>query len=97
MTIETKTKSYRSVVDYFKELPFYNRPIKKTKVKHFKNINLLFELPFYEELSIIKTNLGFRGYAVSYKVEIIVRKDPINQLEVSKSCLASKKTCLMIF
>ena len=97
MTIETKTKSYRSVVVYFKELPFYNKSIKKTNVKHFKNLNLLFELPFYEELSIIKTNLGFRGYAVSYKVERIVRKDPINQLEVSKSCLASKKTCLMIF
>ena len=30
MTIETKTKSYRSVADYFKELPFYNRSIKKT-------------------------------------------------------------------
>ena len=29
MTIKTKTKCYRSVVDYFKELPFYNRPIKK--------------------------------------------------------------------
>ena len=26
-----------------------------------------------------------RGYAMSYKVEIIERKDPINQLEASKS------------
>ena len=95
MTIKTKTKCYRSVVDYFKELPFYNRPIKKKKLSTLKT--LIFELRFYEELSIIKTNLGFRGYAVSYKVEIIMRKDPINQLEVSKSCLASKKTCLMIF
>ena len=29
----------------------------------------------------------FRGYAWSYKVEIIERKDPINQLEASKSSI----------
>ena len=44
-------------------------------------------LPFYEELSIIKTNLAFRGYAMSYKVEIIERKYPINQLEASRSSI----------
>ena len=36
---------------------------------------------------MIKTNHAFRGYAMSYKVEIIERKDPINQLEASKSSL----------
>ena len=45
---------------------------------------MLSELPFYEELSIIKTNHAFRGYTVSFKVERIEKKDPINQLEVSK-------------
>ena len=38
-------------------------------------------------MRIIKTNHAFRGYAMSYKVEIIERKDPINQLEASKSSL----------
>ena len=45
---------------------------------------MLSGLPFYEELSIIKTNHAFEGYAESFKVEIIERKDPINKLEASK-------------
>ena len=48
---------------------------------------MLSELPFYEELSIIKTNNAFRGYTISFKVQIIEKKDPINQLEVSKSSI----------
>ena len=36
-----------SIVDYFKELPFYNVSIDKPKVKRLKNIVLLSELPFY--------------------------------------------------
>ena len=43
-------------VDYFKELPFYNKPIEKPKVKRLKNIDGLAELPFYEQLSVMKTN-----------------------------------------
>ena len=84
MTIQAKTKSHRDVVDKFKKLPYYNKPIKKPKLKLIKNIDLLSELPFYEELNMIKTSDAFRGYAMSYKVEIIERKDPINQLEASK-------------
>ena len=45
---------------------------------------MLSELPFYEELGIVKTNHTFRGYAMSFKVEIIEKKDPIDQLQVSK-------------
>ena len=44
----------------------------------------LSELPFYEELNVIKTNHVFRGYAKSQKFEIIEKKDPIKQLEASK-------------
>ena len=87
MTIKTKTKSHPSVVDNFKELPFYIKYIKKPKVKRLKNIDLLSELPFNEELNIIKTNHAFREYAMSYEVEIIERKDPTNQLEASKSSI----------
>ena len=46
---------------------------------------MLSELPLYEELNIIKTNHLFRGYAISYRVEILEKKGPIEQLEASKS------------
>ena len=86
MTVLSKI-SHPSAVDYFKEFPFYNKPIKKPKIKRVKNIDQLTELPFYEQLSIIKTNQLFRGYGMSYKVEIIEKKDPIVQLEASKSSI----------
>ena len=71
-------------ISYFKELPFFNVSIDKPKIKRLSNINLLAELPFHERLSIIKTDQAFSGYAMSYKVEIVERKDPIVQLEASK-------------
>ena len=70
-----KVKSHPDVVDYFKELPFYNKHIKKLKIKRLKNINLLSELHFYEDLNVIKTNHAFRGYAMSYKVDLVEKKD----------------------
>ena len=36
MTIKTKTKFHPYVVDYFKEIPFYNKLSKKPKIKHLK-------------------------------------------------------------
>ena len=84
MAVLSKIKSHPSAEDYFKELPFYNKPIKRPKVKRLKNIHQLAELPFFEQLSIIKTNQPFRGYAMSYKIEIVERKDPIVQLEATK-------------
>ena len=85
---------YPSEVNYSKELPFYNKPIEKPKIKRLKNIDLLTEQPFYEQLNIIKTNQAFRGYAMSYKVEIVERKDLILQSKASKSSL---KIYLVIF
>ena len=73
-----------SKIDFFKELPFYNVFIEKPKIKRLTNINLLAELPFHDQRSIIKTDEAFSGYARSYKVEIVERKDPILQLEASK-------------
>ena len=70
--------------NYFKELPFYNSFIEKPKIKRLTNINLLAELAFQDQLSIIKTYQAFSGYARSYQVEIVERKDPIVQLEASK-------------
>ena len=76
-----KVKVHPGVVDYFKELPFYNKHIEKPEIKRLKSIDLLSELPFYDELNVIKTNYAFRGYAMSYKVELIENKGPTEQLE----------------
>ena len=79
MAVLSKIKPHSDAVDYFKKLPFYNKHIEKPKVKRLKNIDRL-----AEQLSVIKTDQAFSGYAMSYKVKIIERKDPIVQLEASK-------------
>ena len=43
--IKTKQK-FLDVINYFKELPFYNTYIEKPKIKGLKNIDLLSKLPF---------------------------------------------------
>ena len=68
--------------------------IDKPIIKPLKNIDLLAELPFYNQLNIIKTEHAFIGYAMSYKVEIVDKKDLIVQLEASSQVL---KICLLIF
>ena len=87
MAVLKKVKPHPKVVDYFKELPFCNKCIKKPKIKCLKNIDSLSELLFYEELNVIKTNHTFRGYEMRYKVEIIEKKDPIKHLQTSKSSI----------
>ena len=82
-----KIESHFDIVEYFKELPFYNKHIEQPKIKRLKNIDLLSELPFYEQLNVITTNHVFRGYAMSYKVETIEKNDQIKQLEASKSSI----------
>ena len=67
MAVLSKNKSHSDVIDYFKELPFYNKPAKKPKVKWLKNIGQLIELPFYEQLDVIKTDEVFSGYAILLK------------------------------
>ena len=74
MAVFSKIEPFSDAVDYFKEHPFYNKPIEKPKVKLIKSIDRLVELPFYEQLSVIKTDQAFKGYAMSYKVEIIEKK-----------------------
>ena len=44
MAILSKIKSHSDAADYFKELPFYNKPMEKPKVKRLKNIDQLAEL-----------------------------------------------------
>ena len=69
------------------ELPFFNVSIDKPKIKRLKNIDLLAELPFYDQLNIIRTEHAFSGYAMSYKLEIVDKTDLIVQLETSKSSI----------
>ena len=70
MTISSKNND----VKYFKELPFFNVSIQKPKIKPLKNVDLVAELPFYDQLNIIKTDQAFKGYASSCKVEIVDKK-----------------------
>ena len=76
-----------SIVDYFKKLPFSSVSIDKPIIKRLKNIDLLAEVPFYNQLNIIRTDHAFSGYAMSYKVEIVDKKDLIVQLEASRSSI----------
>ena len=69
------------------KLPFYNAFIEKPCNKRLKNIDLLHELPFYNELSILQISKVFKKYARSYKIEIIDSKDPLARLETSKSSI----------
>ena len=84
IAIMSKIKPHSDAVSYFKELSFYNKCIKKPKVKRLKNTDQLGEIPFYEQLNVITTDQALSDYAASYKVEIVERKDPIVQLEASK-------------
>ena len=65
-------------------MSFYKTFIKKPKIKKLSNLQLLQELTFYEELSIVKNNSAFSGYARGFKVEIIDKEDPIVQLKASE-------------
>ena len=87
MTASKKVRSHPDAVEYFKEPPFYNKPIEKPNIIRLKNIDLLSELPYYEELNVITTNHAFKGYALSYKDKLLEKKYPIKQLEASKSSI----------
>ena len=80
MAILSKIKPHSDTVDYFKELPFDNKPIQTPKVKRLEDIDRL-----AEQMSIIKTDQAFTGYAMSCKVEISEKKDPTIRKKVSRS------------
>ena len=50
----------------FQILPFHNVLIEKPEVKQLSNVELLHELPFYDELSITEVSKAFKKYARSY-------------------------------
>ena len=69
MAILSKIKSHSDTADYFKELPFYNKPIEKPEVKPLKNMDRLAELTFYEQLSVIKTDQALQGMQCHIKLK----------------------------
>ena len=86
--IERKYKPYKNefwnekeAKTLFQILPFYNVLIEKPEIKKLSNVELLHELPLNDELSIAEVSNAFKIYAR----EIIDFKDPLVQLEASKS------------
>ena len=61
MTVFKKIQFHPDAVDYFKELPFYNKYIKKPKIKRLKNIDFLSRLRFYEELNVVRQIMHSEG------------------------------------
>ena len=55
-------------------VPFYNVLIEKPKIKHLPNIELLHELPFYDELCVVKNQMHLKDM-----------QEAIVQFEASKS------------
>ena len=68
----------------FKILPFYDSYIDVPTIKKLSNLQLLKELPFYDELNIVKNKTAFNSHTKSYKIEIIDKKDVIIQLKSSE-------------
>ena len=53
------------------EQPFYKQPIKNLRIKKLSNEELWCELPFYDDINISRKERVLRGFAETYKVEII--------------------------
>ena len=49
----------------FQKLTFCNVLIETLRIKYLQNIDLLYELPFYDDLAIVKISKAFKRYARS--------------------------------
>ena len=68
------------ILNYNYNLNFIDVPeIKKVSI-----VQLMKELPFYNELNIVKINNAFSGYARTYKIEIVNKRDVVVQLKNSE-------------
>ena len=82
-----KETNVRNNKNLLKILPFYNILMEKPGIKILSNAELLYQLPFYESLSIKEISKAFRRSAKSFSIEIIDSKDPLIQLNASKSSI----------
>ena len=60
--------------DLLKIIHFYNNLIDSPKINKLSNAELLYELPFFDRLSIKKISKVFRMYAKSFSID---SKDPL--------------------
>ena len=67
--------------------PFYKQPINKHHVKKLSSLELLRELPFYDEINISRKERTFKKYAETYQVEITNNKSLSDSLSVSKTSI----------
>ena len=70
--------------ELFKIFPFYNTFIEPPKIKKLTKVQLLKEPPFYDELKMTKINNAFSGYAKTYKIETVDKRDGVIQLKASE-------------
>ena len=76
-----------SIKKLLSEQPFYKQPIKKPRIKKLSNYELLRELPLYDDINISRKERALRGYAETYKVEIINNKNLSDSLSVGKNSI----------
>ena len=69
------------------EQPFYKHPIRKPRIKKLSTQELLRELPFYDDINISRNKRVLRGYAETYKVEIINNRNLSDLLSVIKNSI----------
>ena len=69
------------------EQPFDKKSIKTPRIKKLKDYKLLRELPFYDDINISRKERSFRGYAKTYKVEVIDNKSLSDSLSVSNNSI----------
>ena len=82
----------RKQTDCLKNCLFFNVPVQKIKIKKLNNVDMLIQLPFYDELKLVQTVKAIKKYARSYSIEIMKDKDgdmnySLAQLEASKSII----------
>ena len=74
-----------SIKKLLSEQTFYKQPIKKPRIKRLSNRELLRE--FYDDVNISKNKRIFRGYAETYRVQIINNRNLSDLLSVIKNCI----------
>ena len=71
----------------YKILPIYDSYLEKPEIKKLNNVELLKELPFYDDLSIIKYNTAFSGYVRTCKIEKVEMLEMILLLNTMKNLI----------
>ena len=83
--IKAKIKKL-TIKKLLKEQPFYKEPIKKPRLKKLKSYELLRELPFNDDINILRKERAFRGYVETCKVQIINNKnlrDSLSEVKIT--------------